>query len=579
MRSALAVALVIVALTAAPAAAEVDVHASLNRESAAVGETVELTVAITGAVSGVTRPEIPSVEGIEVVGSSSQQNITFANGQVSSINSYVFRLRPTREGTFTIPGIEVQIGGEVYTTTPLTLTVSGGSRRPTPAPSAPTSPMPPDVQPAAPETGDDIFATTEVDDRTPYVGQQVTLTLTFYQSHRVRLLSNPEYTPPETEGLVAEPLPSGEQISRSIDGVPYEIITRRTALIAPAAGEYTIGPATITYMRSYLGGEETITTDPITLEVRDLPGAGRPEGFSGLVGRFHAELSADTDRVRVGGAAAVRLTVTGTGNLRQLEAPELPLRGRARLYQSSEQRRIGPQPSGDGHAIGGSVALEYLVMPEEPGTVTLGPVTLHYFNPQTERYEAAVTSEVALTVLPASGSAGASRPEAGEIRYIKTHELGLRSRPPVTASAWFWLLQLAPVAGLGWALGRRSETLRRARDPQYRRFVEAESRARRVLRALDGAASTEELYDAADEILTEYIAAKTGVAAASLGPEEARELLASAGVDKAAASEAGELLEQLRAGLYAPGSSRAPSSGELRERLSELIEAIEAALR
>ncbi|MGC9320189.1 MAG: BatD family protein, partial [Armatimonadota bacterium] len=300
---------------------------------------------------------------------------------------------------------------------------------------------------------------------------------------------------------------------------------------------------------------------------------------SGLVGRFHAELSADTDQVHVGGAAAVRLTVTGTGNLRQLEAPELPRRGQARLYQSGEQRQIGPRPSGEGYAIGGTVTLEYLVMPEEPGTLTVGPARLHYFNPRTERYESAVTSEVRLTALEASGSAGASRPDTGEIRYIKTHDLGLRSRPAVTGSAWFWLLQLAPMAGVGWALARRSEMLRRARDPQYRRFVEAESRARRALRALDEGAVAKDLYDAADELLTEYIAAKTGAAAASLGPEEATRLLEAAGVDAGTASEAAELLKGLRAGLYAPESSRAPSSRELRQQLSHLIDAIEATLR
>ncbi|MGC9317445.1 MAG: BatD family protein, partial [Armatimonadota bacterium] len=134
MRSVWAAAPVILVLAAMPAAADVDVHASLNRETVAVGETVELTVAITGSVSGVARPQIPGVEGLEVVGSSSQQSVTFTNGQVSSVNTYVFRLRPAREGTFTIPPIEVRVDGDIHTTRPLTLLVSGGSTRPAPVP-------------------------------------------------------------------------------------------------------------------------------------------------------------------------------------------------------------------------------------------------------------------------------------------------------------------------------------------------------------------------------------------------------------------------------------------------------------
>ena len=65
---------VLLCALAAGAGAEVDVHASLSRETAAVGESVELTIAVSGAVGRVATPEVPPVDYLQVVSSGSQQS-------------------------------------------------------------------------------------------------------------------------------------------------------------------------------------------------------------------------------------------------------------------------------------------------------------------------------------------------------------------------------------------------------------------------------------------------------------------------------------------------------------------------
>jgi len=566
---------------AADARAEVDVHASLSRDTAAVGESVELTIAVSGAVGRVATPEIPPVDYLQVVSSGSQQNITFINGQMTSTSTYTFRLVASREGTYTIPGIEVRAAGQVFTTQPLTLTVTGRSSAPPPPQPGPFTSRPPapdDTAPGEEPPTEDVFVELVVDDDRPWVGEQVTMSLRFYQSTAVRLMGSAEYSPPSTEGLVAEPLPDPPTTRVELGGLPYQLIERRTALFAPAPGEYTIGAASITLIRSYLSGEETITTDPVTLHVRPLPEAGRTDAFSGVVGRLHATLNATSEAVRVGDAVTVRLEVTGTGDIRQLEAPELQC-GEARVYPSGRQPRVGPQTTGAGDVIGGSVVFEYLVMPAQAGELIVRPVEIQYFNPQTERYEMARTSPLSLQVLPGEGGETSLRSEGGEIRYLKENGLGMRSRAPITSSTWFWLMQLAPLAALGWALARRVELLRRAADPRYRRFTEAAAVARRQLPAIATAGDPRETYRLADATLAQYLAAKTNAAAASLSPDDARELLVRAGCSEELAGEARDTLAVLRAGVYAPGAYARLPADEVPARVRTLIDEIEAALR
>lgn len=576
LRTVLAMIIGGLVLITGPSWAEVDVDASLARDTVAVGETVELTIVVTGAVGRVAAPQVPQVDYLQVVASGSQQSISFINGRMNSTNTYTFTIRPTRAGTYTIPPITVHAGGEILTTRPLTLTVTPGATSPPPAttPTAPDEAPPTDVgQPA-----EELFARLEVDNDHPWVGEQVTMTLRFYQSHYARLLDTAEYTPPRTEGLIAEPLPDPPTQTIQIQGVPYEVVERRTALFAPQPGEYTIGPASINFVRSYLTGEETITTEPVTLTVRPLPTTGRSKNFSGVVGRLKAELSATADSVRVGEALTVRLEITGTGDLRQLEAPELNC-GNARVYSSGQHCEVAPEHSENRYLIGGKAVFEYLVMPTEAGTLTIAPVEIQYFDPGKERYVTARTAALHIEVLPGEGGETTLDRSEGEICYLKESSLGLRARPPITSHSWFWLIQLVPLGGLSWALRRRTELLRRAADPRYRRFTEAATAARRRLRRLSSQATPREVYEAADEALTGYVADKTGVAAASLSPSEAVRLLDDAGCSAEVANEVGDLLSTLRAGVYAPGATVALPPDQVAERIRTLVERIEGELR
>ncbi|GEM_PF-4688950 len=555
-----------------PAIAAVDVHVSLDREIITLGETAELTVAVSGALLGVEPPRIPQIDYLHVVSSSSRNTVQFTNGRSESTAVFIYGLRPSREGTYTIPSMNVQVGDELYTTHALTLRVMPGTTS-IPSPGGqPTAP--PTTSPGTPQQ--EISAVTTADNPNPFVGEQVTLTLRFLQAHTARLVGNAEYEPPPTEGLVAEPLPDDPQRTEVINGIPYEIVTRKTALIAPSPGKYTIGPATITFRRGFMSDEETIKTDPITLNVRALPSAGRPQGFTGAVGSLQLTMTPPAEQVRVGEAAPLRLQITGTGDLRQLQPPDVAVDGDARIYQSGEERQISPQIGPGGAQVGGAVTFDYLIMPLAAGQLTIKPIVMYYFDPRTERYRSAQTTTATIEVVPGEAIA---HPAESKLAYIKEDGLALRARQPVTSTAWFWAVQAMPVACIGLALRERAERARRLRDPRYRRRVEAARHARAALHATSNSDHPAEVFRRTDEALAEYIAARTDASAAALSPEAARDRLLAAGVGEELASRAEELLHRTRAGAYAPGASGAPAPAQVLIDARALVDALEEALR
>lgn len=564
-----------ITLAAGCACAEVEVSASLSRPTIVVGGSTQLTILVSGQVAGVSGPALPDIAGLVIVSSGRSQNMSYVNGQMTSSVQYTYVVRALEAGSYTIPPISVTAGGQTLTTQMLTLTVTGGGSGSNHAPPPnPTNDQPP----ATPEQSyDELFVTTEVDNERPYVGQQIMLTMSFYQRAGVRLAESPSYTPAETEGLVAEPMPDPPNETVTLGGSQYSVIRRKTALLAPTAGKYTINPAIISYTRNFFDAQRTIQSEPIAIEARPLPTRNQPDDFCGLVGEMTAGLSVDKTTTSAGESLTARVTATGIGDMRRIEAPELSVSGGCKVYPAGGQPSVGPRPSGDGQALGGTAWFEYLLVPHEAGTLTVGPVTMSFFDPDAGQYRRATTGTAQVTI--SQGAAVAPVVEdapSDELRYIKPTGGGLHERRPVTSSLWFWLAQLLPLAWLATAVRARAEDSRRERDPQYRRFIEAQSRARASLS--NAASSDKSAWELADEILTRYVADKTFAAASSVSPASAEEALTVAGAGDELVSRVRQTLSRLRGGRFAPGADTSASDEELLGEARGLIEELERTL-
>src|SRR6185503_768051 len=129
----------------------------------------------------------------------------------------------------------------------------------------------------------------------------------------------------------------------------------------------------------------------LTVEVMPLPASGRPAGFSSSnVGQLTLEGAIDRTRVKAGDAITWRLTIKGTGNLRNVQLPPLDQLDGFKVYDPTTKVTLNP-----GDVVSGEKVYTYLLMPTRGGKLTLPKVELPYFDPQAGKYVVAHTEPVA----------------------------------------------------------------------------------------------------------------------------------------------------------------------------------------
>jgi hypothetical protein len=422
-----------------------------------------------------------------------------------------------------------------------------------------------------------------------YVGEQVTVTVRFYQG--VRLLERPDYRPPAATGFWVENLPGERTYYTEIEGRQYHVTELHSALFPTAAGELTIGPATVSCVietdpfgrdpfslfRSGFGAGDrrAIETKPIKIRARPVPREGRPADWSGAVGRYRLEARLDPTRVKVGEAATLTVTLAGQGNVRAVGDPGLPDIAGLRSFDSGS----AVQDTVLGGVVGGVKRFTRVLVPEASGSFTVPAIAYSVFRPDLHQFETIRTAPIALEVIEDGGAGlpgGTGSPGthvltaqgAGDLRFIRLGDPGLRPRrEPLWADRRFWLQQLLPMAGFGvvMLLARHRERVRI--DVGYARLRRSGGEARRRLKAARhhlerGDART--FYGAVAQALLGYVADRTNVPVAGLTPSEARARLEERELDPEVVAAFSALIERCDFGRFAPS----PDGGQ-REVLNE----------
>ncbi len=579
--------------TAAAAGAAIQVEAHLDRNQAAVGERVTLTVTVSGD-GDAARPEMPDLPDFAVYPAGTSRNFSFVNGRMSSATVYTYILAPKREGSFEIPPIGVTADGTRVTSTSLRIAVV--AEAPAPPPGATPDPPPGAADPRGrrPRGRDAraIFVTADADPATPFVGEQVTLTVRFYQG--VRLLQRPDYKPPAATGFWVENLPGERTYYNEVEGRRYHVTELRTALFPTAAGELVIGPATVDCMietdpfgvdpfslfRGGLGMGEprSVESRPLTIQVRPLP-AGRPPGFSGAVGRFTIAARLDPEIVRVGEAATLTVTLTGQGNIRALADPVLPTIPGMRSFDSGSE----VEDRSAGGTVGGAKKLTRVFVPESSGSFVIPAVTYPVFRPDRGAFEVIATEPIPLAVaeagaggVPAPARAVVAPQGGADLRFIRLGDPGLvLHRKNMWASATFWLLQILPLAALaGIFLYVRHEE-RVTTDQGYARLRRSGKDARRRLRHARGSLERGDgraFHSAVAQALIGYVADRANRPAPGLTVDQVQAIFTERGIDAALGARVVRCLERCDFGRFAPAAGAAEQ--ELLAEAEEILTAL-----
>ncbi|MCI0597412.1 MAG: BatD family protein, partial [candidate division Zixibacteria bacterium] len=326
--------LVFVAATAWAFAQGLNLSATVDKNRLEIGDQLTLTLVVTGNVQKIPEPKIRNVGDFALYASGRSQNITFVNGAVTSTTQFNFVLVPKKVGNFTIGPAELEVGGKLLQTSPLSIAVL-------PSGSVPKKPVSAPSEAQVREGLKDIFVTASVDKSKVYVSEQVTYTVKFYQA--VRLFDNPEYYPPTVTGFWKEDMPPQTSRYETVSGRRYLVSEVKMALFPTASGRQTIGEATVKCKVEDLDAlfdrdpfnvdlnqffnrgmrERVLRSNPITVEVVPLPEGNQPEDFTGAVGQFQIKAEWNKTATQVNEPVTAKITIWGTGNVKSIAEPKV----------------------------------------------------------------------------------------------------------------------------------------------------------------------------------------------------------------------------------------------------------------
>jgi hypothetical protein len=422
----------LLALAAGPLLAASRVTVTLDPPDFGVDESAELTVTISGDEDAV--PIIPHVPGLVINPDGQSSSIQQVNGAVRAIFARTYRVTASREGTYTIPPI--QIGSLTTAAVSVHVGTTGSPNRARGgadvAAADPVSPA--DI--AAAERAAMPMMKVIVPKAHLYVGELVPIQVKAYFRQRVSArLDGPLAAVGDAftvSGLDKRPTQSEEDVG----GVTYIVLTWSSVLGALKSGDYPIGlelpvvlniqlPGTDSDMQSRLRAlfgtnsasafmddsafgnlfgrviqkSITLKADPTPVSVLPLPVDGKPADFSGAVGQFQIASELAPPAGIVGDPLTFKLTVTGKGNLSRVNSAVLHDSPQWRVYRTDSK-----VTADDDTGLQGFKTFSQPLVPLQAGQLSLPGISFSYFDPEAGRYITRSTQPIGVTVTPGAGS-------------------------------------------------------------------------------------------------------------------------------------------------------------------------------
>ncbi|MDA3915032.1 BatD family protein [Oleiagrimonas sp.] len=440
--------------------AGVSVQASVDRDHIQLGDSLTLTLDVSGASSGVSADLSPLQKDFNVLGRSTSVSQSWVNGRVSATSSISISLRPLHAGTLTIPALDV----DGQTTRPLTVQVSDAPVR------------------GQGKVGDPAFIEVSMNAHKVYVGQQVALD--------VRLL----YTPALMDGNMSTPQVDGAKVSalgRAVrfqtrrGGMTYNVIERHFAIIAQHAGMLQMDPIQFsghvmdaTDPGSLFSNGKLVTARSDAPRLRVLPRPAASGKGTWLPAR-HLELSISglpaSGQVQVGEPVTVTLHEGATGlTAAALPVPTLPGISGADVYPDQPQ----DVTHHNDQWLTGSRSRSFAIVPKRTGILHIPAITLPWWNVVSNQPKTASIPAQNITVVaagPASpanavpATASTAPAHAGPMASGSPTDVNSKPHPATSAghmdtksSRWRWLALtsmglwiVAAFALLAWCFMRR----------------------------------------------------------------------------------------------------------------------------
>jgi hypothetical protein len=429
--------LILICLPFLAVAQSIEVQVSADRVEQ--GETFLVTFTYDNKVKDF---KLPGIQGFDVFNSGTSTNIYVANGKVSKSTSHTLTLRALTPGTFNIGPATGSYQGKPIVSAVFKVVVEPNASSPQQGP--PGGGSGPEPQITSANWRDNIFVVAKADKLKVFAGEAITLTYTLYRRMDYRTLELSKE--PVFKGFLSEymEVPENEQETYcSYKGREYYCQTfRKIALFPTQVGRMTVEPLSL---KGVILLEEQdpffgmfSTTEPkavsfssnaVNIEVMPLPLEGQPQNFSGIVGEYEVSRSLNKRQVSAGQSVVMDLSISGTGNIRAISPPEIPVPSGVDVFEPEiNDSFLKASPK-----FGGTRSFQYALVPKKAGELILPSQEFNWFDPAKGTYVQVELEALAMQVTRESGAETAAEgPQSSE--PILQNRQGFKA--PVVQKVW-----------------------------------------------------------------------------------------------------------------------------------------------
>ena len=287
----------------------------------------------------------------------------------------------------------------------------------------------------------------------------------------------------------------------------------------------------------------------------------------------------DKTSIKANEAVNLQITISGSGNLKLIDKLNIDFPSDFETYDPKITSNLTASEGG----INGSKKFEYVIIPRNPGTFKIKPVTLSYFDVNSRSYKTISTPEYTIKVAKGEGTANVTYSSVNheDVKYIGS-DIRFIKNPPFAlykigsffyGSTMFYLFLIIPfILFLLFIIFRRNILKQRSNIALMRNKKATKVALKRLKEAdrLLKLNNKDGFYEEISRALWGYTGDKFSISNADMSLTMVNEVLLSKGVKEDIINKISTTLNNCEFARFAPGDS----SSNMNKIYAEAIETI-----
>lgn len=539
--------------------------ASVSKNKLGLNQRVKIQFTINK--QGADNFQAPNFKNFQIVSGPSQSiSQSWVNGSASFSQSYNYIIKPLKKGEFLIPAASIKLNNKTLTSKPVKVIVLD----PVEIPKDPNDPNYIAQQ--------NVHLVAEISKSSPYVGEGIYVEYRLYVSQNISVRDFSYTDSPQYNGFWNQDIKIRGLTTQNgtYNGEQYRYVVLQKALLIPTkSGKLTIDPIEMDIVIGVPTGRGDFFGNPIVKNItksfasakkfirsKELPIEGKPESFNGAVGDFNFIVSSSKNILKSNETATVSVKVTGNGNLKLFELPEIKTPSELEVFTPEQKEKINVTSRG----IRGSVTKNYTIVPQFKGKYKIPSTEFSYFDLKEKKYVRLASQDIFVDVLEGkelvTDSDMASNAKknivvtGANFRYIQTSSaFSLANESDFYTSKFYYLILILPLLfiPIGIVIAKRNEA--RSNDVLGNKLRKADRLAKKYLSEAKKQLGTKEaFYVALEKALHNYLKAKLRIETSDISKEKITELLKRKSVNESTIRSFIEVFNSCDMARYSPVS-------------------------